>query len=133
MVPFLPLLSCESLVSVKETLIETKALQDVLSFQSSSQLSSSCLSQSSLIISPTPSFLPRSNLPSVKNIFQSSTSQSLSATARPFNLKCQNVLLNCPTVPPEYQSSASPPFRQMFSSRSRQLLTIRYLLNYVSA
>ena len=122
MVPSLPLLSCESSVSVEEN-ADKKNIERRIIITVIITVITSCLSQSSLIISPTPSSLPRSNLPSVKKIFQSSTSQSLSATARPFNLKCQNFLLNCLTVPPKFQTSASPTFRQMFSHRSRQLLT----------
>ena len=69
-----------------KSIIET--LQDVLSPQSSqSSSSSSYLSQSSLIRLPPPSSLPRSNLLSAQPLSQSSSSQSLSATATPFNPK----------------------------------------------
>ena len=96
-------------------IIET--LQDVLSPQSSSQLSSSRLSQSSLIISPPPSSLPRSNLLLVQLLYQSSSYQSLSTTATPYNSKCQNFLLNSLTDPPRFQTlSASPPFGLVFLS-----------------
>ena len=95
-------------------IIET--LQDVLSPQSS-QSSSSYLSQSSLIRSPPPSSLARSNLLSAQPLSQSSLSQSLSATATPFNPKHQIIFHNSPTAPPESQTlTASPPFRQDFSS-----------------
>ena len=80
-------------------------------------LSSSCLSQSPLIISPPPPSLSRSNFPSVQTLSQLSSSQSLSATATPFNPKCQNFLLDTPTAPPKLQTlPASPSFRQVFSS-----------------
>ena len=72
-------------------IIET--LQDVLSPQSS-QSSSSYLSQSSLIRSPPPSSLTRSNLLSAQPLPQSSSSQSLSATATPFNPKRQIISHN---------------------------------------
>ena len=95
-------------------IIET--LQDVLSPQSS-QSSSSYLLQSSLIRSPPPSSLPRSNLLLAQPLAQSSSSQSLSATATPFNQKYQIILHNSLTVPPKSQTlTASPPFRQDFSS-----------------
>ena len=63
-----------------------KPLRDVLSL-SSSQLSSSCLSLSSLL-----KFLPsfsssRSNLPSVQILIQSPSSRLLSSTAKPFKPK----------------------------------------------
>ena len=97
-----------------KSIIET--LQDVLSPQSS-QSSSSYLSQSSLIRSPHPSSLTRSNLLSAQPLSQSSSSQSLSATATPFNPKHQIILHNSPTAPPKSQTlTASPPFRQDFSS-----------------
>ena len=63
-----------------KSIIET--LQDVLSPQSS-QSSSSYLSQSSLIRSPLPSSLPRSNLLLVQTLSQSSSFQSPSTTATP--------------------------------------------------
>ena len=95
-------------------IIET--LQGVLSPQSS-QSSSSYLSQSSLIISPPPSPLPRSNLLSAQLLFPSFSSQSLPATATPFNPKHQIILHNSVTAPTKSQTStASPPFRQDFSS-----------------
>ena len=75
------------------------------------------MSQSSLIRSPPPSSVPRSNLLSVQTPSQSSSSQSLSATATPFNPKHQKFLLNSPTAPPKSQTlTASPPFHQDFSS-----------------
>ena len=95
-------------------IIET--LQDVLSPQSS-QSSSSYLSQSSLIRSPPPSSLTRSNLLSAQPLTQSSSSQSLSATATPFNPKHQIIFHNSPTAPPKSQTlTASPTFRQDFYS-----------------
>ena len=95
-------------------IIET--LQDVLSPQSS-QSSSSYLSQSSLIRSPPPSSLTGSNLLSAQPLPQSSSSQSLSATATPFNPKHQIIFHNSLTAPPKSQTlTASPPFRQDFSS-----------------
>ena len=97
-----------------KSIIET--LQDVLSPQSS-QSSSSYLSQSSLIRSPPPSSLPRSNFLSAQPLSQSSSSQSLSATATPFNPKHQIIFHNSSTAPPKSQTlTASPPFRQDFSS-----------------
>ena len=69
-------------IKFSKLIIET--LQDVLSPQSS-QSSSSYLSQSSLIKLPPPSSLPGSNLLSVQTLSQSSSSQSLSATATLFN------------------------------------------------
>ena len=71
-------------------IIET--LQDILSPQSL-QSSSSYMSQLSLVRSPSPSSLPRSNL-SVQTLSQSSSSQSLSATATPFNPKRQIISHN---------------------------------------
>ena len=97
-----------------KSIIET--LQDVLSPQSS-QSSSSYLSQSSLIRSPPPSSLPRSNFLSAQPLSQSSSSQSLSATATPFNPKHQIIFYNSPTAPPKSQTlPASPAFRQDFQS-----------------
>ena len=55
-------------IKFSKLVIETS--QDVLSPQSSSQLSSSNLSQPSLIVSPSPSSLLRSNLPSVQTLSQ---------------------------------------------------------------
>ena len=106
-------------IKFSKLIIET--LHDVLSPQSSqsssSSSSSSYLSQSSLIRSPPPSSVPRSNLLSVQTPSQSSSSQSLSATATPFNPKHQKFLLNSPTAPPKSQTlTASPPFHQDFSS-----------------
>ena len=102
-------------IKFSKWIIET--LQDVLSTQSSSQLLSSCLSQSSLIRLSPPSSLPRSNLFSVQTLSQSSSFQSLSATATPLNQKCQNFLLNSPTASPKLQTlTALPPFHQVFSS-----------------
>ena len=50
-------------------------------------------------------------------VFQLFSSQSLSATATPFNLKCQNFTLNSLTAPSKLQTlTASPSFRQDFSS-----------------
>ena len=100
---------------MSKLIIET--LQDLLSPYSSSQLSSSCLSQSSWISHlASVSSLPRSNLPSVKPFSKSSSSQSLSATATRFNPKCQNCMLSYPTLPKFETLSTSPPFRQVFSS-----------------
>ena len=102
-------------IKFSKLIIET--LQDILSSLLSSELSlSSCLSQSSLIISPPLFSLLKSNLPSVKTISRLSTSQSLPATATPFNPKCQNFFFNSPTAPPKFQTSASPPFQEVFPS-----------------
>ena len=90
-----------------KSIIET--LQDVLSPQSSQ--SSSYLSQSSLIRSPPPSLLTRSNFLSAQPL-----SQSLSATATTFNSKHQIIFHNSPTAPPKSQTlTASLHFRQDFS------------------
>ena len=90
-------------------IIET--LQDVLSPQSS------YLSQSSLIRLPPPSSLLRSNFLSAQPLSQSSSSQSLSATATPFNPELQINLHNSPTAPPKSQTlTASLTFPQNFSS-----------------
>ena len=90
-------------------IIET--LQDVLSPQSS-QSSSSYLSRSSLIRSPPPSSLTKSNLLSAQQFPQSSSSQSLSATATPFNPQHQIIFLNSLTAPPKSQTlTASLPIR----------------------
>ena len=71
---------------------------------------------------PHASSLPRSNLSSVKPLSQSSSSQSLSATATPFNPKCQNCMLNYPTAPPKFQTlSASPPLCQVFFSPLKRI------------
>ena len=95
-------------------MIET--LQNILSPQSS-QLSSSYLSQSSLIRSPLPSSLTRSRILLAQPLFQSSSFQSLSATATPFSPKYQIILHNSPTAPPKSQTlTASPRFRQNYSS-----------------
>ena len=103
--------------NIKFSKLITETLQDALSPQLSSQLSSLCISQSSLIILPPPSSLSRSNIPSVETLSQSSSSQSLSATATPFNPKCQKFFLDTPTAPPKFQTlPASPPFCQVFSS-----------------
>ena len=94
-------------------IIET--LQDVLSPQLSQ--SSSYLSQSSLIRLPLPSSLTRSNHLSAKPLPQSSSSQSILATATPFNPKHQIIFHNSLTAPPKSQTlTASPPFHQDFSS-----------------
>ena len=86
-------------------------MQDVLS-----QSSSSYLSQSSLIRSLPPSSLPRSNL-LVQILSQSCSSQSLSATATPFNTKRQIILHNSLTTSPKSQTlTGSRPFHQDFSS-----------------
>ena len=78
-------------------IIET--LQDILSPQSSQ--SSSCLS----------------NLFSAEPLSQSSSSQSLSATATSFNPKHKIIFHNSPTAPPKSQTlTASPSFCQDFSS-----------------
>ena len=97
-------------IKFSKLIIET--LQDI-----SPQLSSSSyLSQSSLIRSPPPPSIPRSNLLSIQTLSQSSSSQSLSATATPFNPKRQNFWLNSPTAPPKSQTlTASPLFHQDFS------------------
>ena len=125
--------------NIKFSKLIIKTLQDVLSPQSSQ--SSTYLSQSSLIRSLPPSSLPRSNL-SVQTLSQTCSSQSLSATATPFNQKRQIILHNSPNAPPKSQTlthfspvshfynprgyrnvtldlnglTASPPFRQDFSS-----------------
>ena len=103
-------------VKFSKLIIET--LQDVLSLQSSQSSSSSpYLSQSSCIRSPPPSSVPRSNLLSIQTPSQSSSSQSLSATATPSNPKRQKFLLNSLTAPPKSQIlTASPRFHQDFSS-----------------
>ena len=88
-------------IKFSKLIIET--LQEVLSPQLS-QSSSSYLSQSSLIRSPPPCFLPRSNLLLVQPLSQSSSPQSLSATATPFNPKRQIILQNSLTVPPKSQT-----------------------------
>ena len=94
-------------------IIET--LQDVLALQSSQ--SSSYLLQPSLIRSPPPSFLTRSNFLSAQPLSLSSSSQSLSTIATPFNRKHQIIFPNSPTAPPESQTlTTSPSFRQDFSS-----------------
>ena len=92
-------------------IIET--LQDVLSPQSS-QSSSSYLSQSSLIRSPPPSSLTRSNLLSAQPLPQSSSSQSLSATATPFNPKHQIIFHNSPAAPPESNINCITTFSPRF-------------------
>ena len=114
-------------------IIET--LQDVLSPQSSqSSSSSSYLSQSSLIRLPPPSSLTRSNLLSAQPLPQSSSSQSLSDAATPFNPKHHIIFHNSLTAPPKSQTvTASSPFRQVFPYHSRQLLTIYHLLNQLSS
>ena len=94
-------------IKFSNLIIET--LQNVLSLQSSSQLSSACLPQSSLIISPPPPSLPKLNLPSIQTLSQSSSSQSLLATATPFNPRCQNFLLNSPTASKHSFSFSAPP------------------------
>ena len=101
-------------IKFSKLIIET--LQDVLSPQSS-QLSSSYLSQSSLIRSPSPSSLSRSNLLSVQTLSKLSSSQSMSATATHFSSKCQNFLQNSLTAPSKLPTlTASTPFRQNFFS-----------------
>ena len=117
-----------------KSIIET--LQDVLSPQSSqsSSSSSSYSSQSSFIRLPPPSSLTRSNLLSAQPLPQSSSSQSLSYTATPFNPKHQIIFHNSPTAPPKSQTlTASPPFRQVFPYHSRQLLIIYHLVNQLSS
>ena len=75
------------------------------------------MSQSCLIRLPPPSSLLKSNLVSAQTLSQSSSSQSLLATATPFNPKHQIILHNSPTAPPKSQIlTASPPFRQDLSS-----------------
>ena len=102
--------------NIKFSKLIYEILQDVLSPQSSQSLSS-YLSQSSLIRSPPPFSLPRSNLLSTQPLSQSSSFQSLSATATPFNPKHQIIFHNSPTAPPKSQTlPASPAFRQNFSS-----------------
>ena len=101
---------------MKFSKLVTETLQDVLSPQSL-QSSSSYLSQSSLSRLSPASSLHRSNLLSAQPLSQSSLSQSLSATATPFNPKHQIIFHNSPTAPPKSQTlTASPPFRQDFSS-----------------
>ena len=78
-------------------IIET--LQDVLSPQSSQSSS-----QPYLIRSPPPSFLTRPNLLSAQPLPQSSSSQSLSATATPFDPKHQTIFHDSPTAPPKSQT-----------------------------
>ena len=98
-------------INFSKLIIET--LQDV------SQSSSSYLPQSSWIRSPPPPSLPRSNLLLVQTHSQSSSSQSLSAIATPFQPKWQFFLLISPTAPPKLQAcitNASPPFREDFYS-----------------
>ena len=116
-----------------KSIIET--LQDVLSPQSSqSSSSSSYLSQSSLIRLPPPFSLTRSNLLSAQPLPQSSSSQSLSDAATPFNPKHHIIFHNYLTAPPKSQTvTASSPFRQVFPYHSRQLLTIYHLLNQLSS
>ena len=100
--------------NIKFSKLIIEILQDVLSPQLSQSLSS-YLSQSSLIRSPPPSSLPRSNFLSAQPLSQSSSSQSLSATATPFNPKHQIIFYNSPTAPPKSQTlPASPAFRQDF-------------------
>ena len=75
------------------------------------------MSQSCLIRLPPSSSLLKSNLVSAQTLSQSSSSQSLLATATPFNPKHQIILHNSPTAPPKSQIlTASPPFRQDLSS-----------------
>ena len=94
----------------------SETLQGVLSPQSS-PISSSYLPQSSLIRSPPPSSLSRSNFLSVQTLYLSSLPQSLSATVTSFNPKCQTFLLISPTAPPKLQIlTATPPFCQDFPS-----------------
>ena len=114
-----------------KSIIET--LQDVLSPQLS-QSSSSYLSQSSLIRLLLPSSLTRSNLLSAKPLPQSSSSQSILATATPFNPKHQIIFHNSLTAPPKSQTlTASPPFHQDFSSSLKTTLTMCHLLNQLSS
>ena len=87
-------------IKFSKLIIET--LQEVLSPQSSQ--STSYLSQSSLIRSPPPCSLPRSNLLLVQPLSQSSSPQSLSATAATFNQKRQTILQNSLTAPPKSQT-----------------------------
>ena len=93
-------------IKFSKLIIET--LQDVLLPQSS-QSSSSYLSQPSLIRSPSPSSVPRPNLVSIQALSQSSSFQSLSATATPFNPKHQKFLLNSPTDPPKSKTLTASP------------------------
>ena len=96
-------------------IIET--LQDVLSPPSSSHLSSSCLSQLSLVISPPLSSLPRSNLPSLEtfsnHLHLIHCQPQQHPSTRNFKIFCLILF----TAPPNFQTlSASPPFLQVFSS-----------------
>ena len=120
-------------INFSKLMIET--LQEVLLPQSSqSSSSSSYLSQSSLIRSWPPSSVPRSNLLSIQIPSKSSSSQSLSATATPFNPKRQKFLLNSPTAPPKSQTlTASSPFHQDFSSSFKTILTIFHQLNQLTS
>ena len=93
-------------IKFSKLIIET--LQDVLLPQSS-QSSSSYLSQPSLIRSPSPSSVPRPNLVSIQALSQSSSFQSLSATATPFNPKHQKFLLNSPTASPKSKTLTASP------------------------
>ena len=116
-------------IKFSEIIIET--LQYVLSPQWSSQLSSSCLSQSSLIISPPPSsslHVPYPG-PSVKTLSQSPSSQSLSATVT----QTRNIKVFCLILRLLHQNFKHylhhHPSAKCFLYRSRQLLTICRLLN----
>ena len=61
-----------------------------------------------------PSSLPRSTLPSVQTLSQSSSSQTRSATATAFNPKRQNFLFNSPIAPPKFQTLSPLSFCQVF-------------------
>ena len=91
-------------------------IQDLLSPQSS-QSWSSYLSQSSLIRSPPPSSLLRSNLLSVRILSQSTSSQPLSATAALFNPKRQFFFAKFSDWSTKSKTlTASPRFLRYFSS-----------------
>ena len=119
-------------IKFSKLIIET--LQDVLSPQSSSQLPSSCLSQSSWIKSPPPHSLPRSKLPSVQKLSKSSSSQSLSATVTPFNQKCKTFCLILWLFHQNFIHYLNHhSFPKCFPYRSRQLLTTCHLMNQLSS
>ena len=104
-----------------KSIIET--LPDVLSPQSS-QSSSPYLSQSSLIRSPPPSSLIRSKLLSAQPLPQSFSSQSLLATATPFNPKHQIIFHNSPIAPLKSQTlTASLPLSLKTTSFSSSVKT----------
>ena len=120
-------------IKFSKLIIET--LQDVLSPQSSKSSSSSSYNQqSSLIRSPPPSSVPRSNLLSIQTPSQSSSSQSLSATATPFNPKRQNFCLILRLLHQNHKHWLHRhPFTKISPNHSRQFLTIFHLLNQLSS